>query len=144
MESAGQGEGRRILVCDDLPPIRTLIRINLELEGFVVEEFPEGRALLARLLDAAAPVPDAVVLDAHMSGADGWWAIGAIRADPRASQVPVALVTASSGEHDRTAAERAGFDAFVAKPFDPATLVEVVSRLVGLLPPAPVPNRIGG
>lgn len=133
----------RVLVCDDLEPIRTIIRINLELEGFEVEEFADGRELLTHLIDPEVDPPDAVVLDAQMKGADGWWAIAAIRAHPRVAELPVLLVTASVQAHDRAAAAKAGFDAFLAKPFDPETLVEAVSRLTGRPREPEAANRIG-
>lgn len=119
----------RVFVCDDLERIRAIIRINLELEDFLVEEFADGRQLLRALAEPGAQLPDAVVLDAQMAGADGWWAISEIRAHPSTSALPVLLITASVQTHDRVAAERAGFDAFLAKPFDPDRLVEAVSHL---------------
>ncbi len=124
-----QGCGPLVLVCDDSEPIRRLIRINLELDGFVVEEATDGRAALQRLIDAEHKTPDVIVLDAFMEPHDGWWAIAAIRSHPRLAQVPCVMVTASVQVHDRIQAAESGFDGFVSKPFDPDGLVDVVSRL---------------
>ena len=123
-----------VLVCDDIESIRDSIRINLELEGFDVLEGGDG----PHLIDPSARVPDVILLDAQTPRRDGWWAIAAIRSHPRLVQVPTVLVTASTTAHDRSEASLAGFDAFVAKPFDPVELVDVVSRLAADgRPPAP-------
>ncbi len=119
-----------VLVCDDIDSIREIIRINLELEGFDVLLAADGHEAMSQLIDPAARTPDVIVLDAQTPRRDGWWAIAAIRSHPRLAQVPSVLVTASTTAHDRSEAALAGFDAFVAKPFDPADLVQVVSRLV--------------
>lgn len=118
-----------VLVCDDIDSIREIIRINLELEGFDVLLAADGHEAMSQLIDPAARTPDVIVLDAQTPKRDGWWAIAAIRSHPRLAQVPSVLVTASTTAHDRSEAALAGFDAFVAKPFDPVELVDVVSRL---------------
>jgi len=129
---SGSGEGApapRVLVCDDTEPIRRLLRINLELAGFAVEEAADGHEAMARLIDPERPPPDVIVLDSEMAPYDGWWAIAAIRSHPRLDAVPVVLVTGSVVTHGAPEADDAGFDAFVSKPFDPDELVEAVSRL---------------
>lgn len=118
-----------VLVCDDIESIREIIRINLELEGFDVLQAVDGHEAMSQLIDPSARVPDVIVLDAQTPRRDGWWAIAAIRAHPRLARVPAVLITASTSAHDRSEARHAGFDAFVAKPFDPAEVIEVVSRL---------------
>ena len=115
-----------MLVCDDTEPIRRLIRLNLELDGYVVEECTDGAALLARLRTPGAPLPGVVILDAQMKPRDGWWAIDQIRRDQQFADLPVLMVTASVQQHDRVQAQAAGLDAFVPKPFDPDYLVELV------------------
>ena len=115
-----------MLVCDDTEPIRRLIRMNLELDGYRVEEVSDGEALLTRLWDETAELPGVVILDAQMEPRDGWWAISQIRIDPRLRHIPCLMVTASVQQHDRVQATAAGLDAFVPKPFDPDYLVELV------------------
>ena len=56
--------GGLVLVCDDTEPIRRLIRVNLELDGYDVEEVSDGGALLDRLRRPGAPLPGVVILDA--------------------------------------------------------------------------------
>lgn len=117
-----------VLICDDVEPIRRLMRINLELAGFDVDEAADGHAAMARLIDPLAPRPDVIVLDSQMAPYDGWWAIAAIRAHHRLDDVPVLLVTAAASDHARYEVDEAGFDGIVTKPFDPDELVEAVSR----------------
>ena len=115
-------------MCDDTEPIRRLVRINLELAGFEVEEAEDGHEAMARLIDPDLRVPAVVVLDSQMSPYDGWWAIAAIRSHPRLDAMPVLLVTANA-EHVGPETTVAGFDGVVGKPFDPDELVAAVSRL---------------
>ena len=118
-----------VLVCDDTESIRRLMRINLELAGFRVEEAGDGHEAMARLIDPLSQVPSVIVLDSEMSPYDGWWAIAAIRSHPRLDPVPVLLVTGSVVLHDAPEASGAGFDGFISKPFDPDELVASVSGL---------------
>lgn len=117
--------GGLVYVCDDTEQIRRLIRVNLELEGHRVEEFSDGGALVAHL-ESGGEVPGVVTLDAQMVPRDGWWTIARIRADARWAHVPVIMITASVQQHDRAQAQGSGLDAFLAKPFDPEHLIELV------------------
>ena len=117
--------GGLIYVCDDTEQIRRLIRLNLELEGYDVEEQADGQELLERLVTTDA-LPDVITLDAQMLPKDGWWAIARIRADERLAHIPVVMVTASVQQQDRIQAQGSGLDAFVAKPFDPLQLIDIV------------------
>ena len=118
-----------MLVVDDTSQIRLLIRLNLELEGHVVEEASDGDACLARLRDPALPRPDVLTMDAVMEPRDGWTTLADIRRDPALADLPVVMVTASVQAHQRARARAVGVDALVAKPFEPTSLVEVVERL---------------
>ena len=127
--TGASGAGPLVLVCDDVEAIRRLVRINLELAGFVVEEAADGHEAMARLIDPDRPAPGVIVLDSEMAPYDGWWAIAAIRSHPRLDPVPVLLLTGSVVTHDAPEASGAGFDGFLSKPFDPDDLVAAVSRL---------------
>lgn len=138
MERVGESDGSpadppnvsgRILVCDDAPEIRQLIRINLELEGYEVVEATDGQAALEILQDTTQPLPDVITVDALMPRRDGWWAVSMIRADPRLEHIPIVMVTASVQPHDRAQAERVALDGFVAKPFEPDELLALIATL---------------
>lgn len=125
---AGSG-ARWVLVCDDTSSIRLLIRINLELAGFEVLEASDGREALALLRRHPDRLPAVIVLDAQMRPMDGWTAIAAIRSDASLVDLPVVMVTAALQQREEERSAAAGVDAFLAKPFDPDDLVDVVVRL---------------
>jgi CheY-like chemotaxis protein len=128
-----------VLVVDDTPQIRMLIRLNLELEGFDVDEAVDGEQALHRLradVAAGCEVPQVVTLDAVMEPLDGWATVAAIRREPGLAGIRVVMVTASVQAHHRQRAERGGVHAFLTKPFEPQALVDVVRELAG-----PGPSR---
>jgi CheY-like chemotaxis protein len=118
-----------VLVCDDTDSVRTLIAMNLELEGYDVVQAHDGLEALDILSDTSEPLPDVVTVDALMPRRDGWWTVSMIRTDPRLEHLPVVMVTASVQRHHRAQAEQATVDAFIAKPFDPDELVAIVGVL---------------
>lgn len=125
MESSAQP---RVLICDDTPSIGVLVSMNLELDGFVVEQETSALRALERLHDPEAPPIDLMLLDLHMAPRSGWWAIGEIRADDNLADLPVVAVTAALFGVDHDSLSEAGFDALLAKPFAPDDLLAVVSR----------------
>ncbi|MFD9047554.1 response regulator [Streptomyces zaomyceticus] len=120
------GVSGRVLVVDDNKVIRQLIRVNLELEGFEVVTAADG----AECLDVVHRVrPDVVTLDVVMPRLDGIKTAERLRADPRTSHLPVAIISAC-GEHEVSGGAASDIDAFLAKPFEPAELVRVVRQLM--------------
>ncbi|MEF2527181.1 MULTISPECIES: response regulator [Streptomyces] len=120
------GASGRVLVVDDNKVIRQLIKVNLELEGFEVVTASDG----AECLDVVHEVaPDVITLDVVMPRLDGFGAAARLKADPRTRDLPVAIVSACT-QYEVESGIEAGVDAFVAKPFEPAELVQVVRRLV--------------
>jgi len=114
-----------VLVVDDTDSIRLLIRINLELAGFLVVDRPDGQAAVD-LLERSDPLPAVVVVDAQMEPRDGWWVVSWLRDRASTTHVPVVMVTAAMQDHERKRAGAIGVDAFVTKPFDPDELVDLV------------------
>jgi len=119
----------RVLVVDDDPDIRLLLRLELAAEGYTIVEAGDGRAAL-EVLDAQ-PV-DLMLLDMMMPVLDGW---GVLREMDRRTP-PVVVVTALS-THDNTHVvdllELGALD-IVAKPFDPGWLLDLVAELLALDP----------
>jgi CheY-like chemotaxis protein len=127
--SSGRG---RVLVVDDSDVVRSLIRINLELEGFEVVE-AGGAECLAMLTGAAEAASGArlevMTLDLLLPKlADGLAVLRRIRADPALAATRVVVVTAAAQAEDMRRAAAAGADAYLAKPFEPQELVETVRR----------------
>jgi CheY-like chemotaxis protein len=119
----------RVLVVDDDEVIRQLITLNLELEGFEVQEAVDG----ANALQAAVDFDPAVItLDIMMPNLDGWDAAARLRANPETAHIKVVLLSARAQEADVRRGARIGVDAYLTKPFDPDDLVDIVRRLAGV------------
>jgi CheY-like chemotaxis protein len=119
----------RVLVVDDTPSIRFLIRTNMELAGIEVEEAIDGVDCL-ELLGRMEVLPDAITVDVMMPRMDGVATVTAIRADPRTAHVAIVMVTTQGHPADIQRATRAGVDAYVTKPFDPDYLIQTVRDVI--------------
>ena len=123
-----------ILVVDDEPNIRDVVRLYLQREGFAVDIAADG----ATALDVATTRhPDLVVLDLMLPGLDGFEVCRRFRG----LDVPVIMLTAKGAESDRIAGLEMGADDYVVKPFSPRELVARVKnvlRRVSQLSPAEV------
>jgi len=117
----------RVLVVDDNDVIRTLITVNLELEGFEVIQAVDGQDALEKVLDVR---PDVMTIDVKMPRLDGFDTVERMRADPRTQDLKIAMVTACAQVDDLRRGDEVGVDAYVTKPFDPTTLVRTVRELV--------------
>ena len=108
---------RRILVVDDEQRMARFVRLNLEHDGFIVEEAYNGLDAINRLRDV---LPDLVMLDVMMPDIDGFEVLRMIR---EFSQVPVIMLTAKGEEDDKVKGLELGADDYVTKPFSPRELV---------------------
>ncbi|MBA2560215.1 MAG: response regulator [Propionibacteriales bacterium] len=116
----------RVLVVDDSATIRSLIAINLQLEGFDVVEARDGQ----ECLDVVRAVqPALITLDVAMPRLDGFSTAARLRADPGTARIPIVMVTARAQDSDLAYGAELGVDAYVTKPFDPGHLVAVVRSL---------------
>lgn len=125
----------RALVVDDSAVVRDLISVNLELEGFEVTTAGDGETAveLARQIR-----PDVVTLDVVMPRLNGFETVVRLRDDADTAHIPIVIVTARAQANDITRGEALGVEAYLVKPFEPAELVEVVTRLARSgRPPAP-------
>jgi CheY-like chemotaxis protein len=116
----------RVLVVDDSAPVRDLVVVNLELEGFEVRTAVDGLEGVEAALDWR---PDLITLDVVMPRLDGFGALERLRSDPRTADIPVVILTGRAQGVDRDRGEALGADAYLSKPFEPAELVGVVSEL---------------
>jgi CheY-like chemotaxis protein len=115
----------KVLVVDDTPSIRFLIRTNMELAGIEVEEAVDGVDCLD-LLRRCEELPDAITVDIMMPRLDGVATVSTIRADPRLRDIAIVMVTTQNHPADIQRANQAGVDAYVTKPFDPDFLISTV------------------
>jgi DNA-binding response OmpR family regulator len=119
------------LVADDAAEIRTLVRITLQSQGWVVHEAASTVAALEMAEDIR---PDAVLLDVVFSGEadDGFVVCRKLRRSPATSLIPVVMLTARSTASDRAIAQRAGATAYLPKPFGPIDLISTLRSILGL------------
>jgi two-component system chemotaxis sensor kinase CheA len=121
----------KVLVVDDQFTVRELQRSILRTAGYRVEVACDGREALDALVAKADF--DIVVTDLQMPEMDGLALLGAIRADPDRSSLPVIVVTSRGSDEDRKRGAQAGADAYIVKDeFDQQALLEAVKRLVGV------------
>lgn len=130
---------RTVLVVDDEPQIRAVLRAYLQTEGFEVIEAATGAEALRLATSASAP-PDLVLLDIGLPDLDGLEVLGLLR---RQSEVYVILVTARVEEVDRIVGLSVGADDYVTKPFSPREVVARVKSVLRRARPAaaPVPDE---
>jgi Response regulators consisting of a CheY-like receiver domain and a winged-helix DNA-binding domain len=134
---SGTASQARVLVVDDEPPIRAIVRGFLEREGLLVAEAADGPTAVEQVRSFA---PDIVVLDIMLPGFDGIEALLRIRAfaDPL-----VIFLTARTEEVDRIVGLKVGGDDYLTKPFSPGELVARVEALLRRRRPTSPPAREG-
>jgi two-component system KDP operon response regulator KdpE len=120
----------KILVIDDEPQIRRIMRETLTTSGYEVDEAKNGEEGLVKMREFR---PDLVLLDINMPEMDGVTVCRAIRAD---SNVAIIMLTVRKSEADKVAALDAGADDFVTKPFSTPELLARVRAALRRVPVA--------
>ena len=113
-----------VLLVDDDPKIRELLRLYVQRDGHRTLEAADGETAVATALRGR---PDLVVLDVMLPGLDGFEVAHRIRAE---SDVPILMLTAKSGDSDKVVGLDVGADDYVVKPFSPR---ELMARIRALL-----------
>ena len=117
-----------ILICDDEPSLRELMRLSLEPEpSYRFIEAEDGDQAI-ELIDSAQP--DLILLDVMMPGTGGIAVLEHLRAHAELGGTPVIVVSAFASPDDRQRALDAGATRFVKKPFDPEALRSLVEELL--------------
>ncbi|MGH2357284.1 MAG: response regulator transcription factor, partial [Candidatus Limnocylindria bacterium] len=120
----------RILVVEDEPQLRALLRLYLEREGYRVTDAGDGPSALAAYDQHGA---DLVVLDLMLPGMQGETVLDALR---HAGDVPVLITSAKRSDAARIAGLRAGADDYLGKPFNPRELTARVAAILRRSRPA--------
>ena len=125
--SSASGRGARlkemkpvVLIVEDEAPLVTMLRYNLEREGFAVDEAADGEEALLRIAERR---PDAVLLDWMLPHVSGLEVCRQIRRAPSTRSLPVIMLTARGEESDRIRGLDSGADDYVVKPFSPNELI---------------------
>jgi len=121
----GSTHGPIVLVVDDDPRIREYVRVNLEMEGYLVREASSADEALGAIDDQA---PELVLLDVVMPGVDGWQMLQ--RMQERHGSIPVIMFSGQVDERTVSDAAERGARGFIGKPFDPQQLIERAKQLV--------------
>jgi DNA-binding response OmpR family regulator len=127
MSLALSGDMPTILVVDDEPTIRELVRFTLEDERVAIVEASDG---LDALEQARAARPDLILLDVQMPRLDGIEACRRLRDDVTQAGARIVLLTAAGQEADRARGLAAGADEYLTKPFSPLALFALVRALL--------------
>jgi two-component system, cell cycle response regulator DivK len=122
-----RGQGRLVLIVDDVPDNRELYVQYLTYFGYRAAEAGDGQDALAK---AAALKPDVIVMDLSLPGMDGWEATRRLKSDPRTQHVPVVALTGHALAGHSKGAREAGCDAFITKPCLPDALLAEVRRML--------------
>src|SRR3984885_11019920 len=109
-----------VLIVEDEAPLVTLLRYNLEKEGFTVCSAGDGEEAL---LQIAENKPDAVLLDWMLPLVSGLEVCRQIRRAPSSPALPIILLTARGEEADRVRGLDSGADDYITKPFSPSELI---------------------
>ena len=121
----------RVLVVNDDPMVTRLVRINLELEQFEVEEAWDGRTAMKMMRENP---PDLLVLDIMMPQMDGWEILKLMRDDDSLKDLPVVVLTAKVQDEDMARGWRMGADGYIVKPFNPVNLADALRKVLAATP----------
>jgi len=133
--------GKKILLADDSITIQKVIELTFSDEDFEVVTVSNGRLAVERIQEVR---PDVVLCDVIMPEKDGYEVCEFIKKTPGLAQTPVLLLTGAFEPFDQERAARVGCDGFLAKPFEPETLIARVKDLLAKAArPATAASRTG-
>jgi CheY-like chemotaxis protein len=117
----------KVLVCDDEPVLRMLVRATLEQGDYAVVEARDGDEAIEL---ARHEHPDLILLDMMMPGRSGNEVLRELRSDPETTETPVIVLTARAQAADREAMDAAGATHYLTKPFSPVGLAALVEEVL--------------
>lgn len=120
-----------VLVVDDEPGVREVLRLTLSMEGFEVSTVADGISGLDALKESR---PDVILLDIMMPRLDGYDVLDHIRQSEHGSRVQVILMSAKSNDDDVWEGWTKGADSYITKPFDIQLVVDEIRRVTARKP----------
>src|ERR671911_755 len=130
LERSGPGRPARgplVLLVDDDPQVREVVRINLEMEGYAVREAGNAEDGLAALEDEP---PDLILLDVMMPQVDGWEMLRRVQERHGVGAIPVIMFSGKVDDETLKRATSRGAQGFIGKPFNPQDLIDSTKQLV--------------
>ena len=118
----------KVLIADDEPSMRALVRLTLKSHRFEILEAEDGERALEL---ARRELPDLLFLDWTMPRLSGLDVCRQLREEPATAELRVVMLTARTQDFDRLAATAVGVDDYITKPFSPLRLLEKVRETLG-------------
>ena len=118
----------KLLIADDLVPIRQMVRITLSTQGWTILEAENGQKALEM---ARAEHPDLMLLDVDMgAGPNGFDVCRELKSSPDTKNIPIVMLTAHDSESDRAVGFAAGAAQYLTKPFGPLELIDTIRTIL--------------
>ncbi len=119
--------GKKILIVDDDPAIRELLKTFLEMEGYESFFAEDGFAGLEMVLKVK---PDLIILDVMMPKMDGFEFCDTVYQDPITRDIPIVMLSAKSTEDDIKTGYFVGAKGYLSKPFSQKDLLQLINNLI--------------
>ena len=124
----GTNDMAKLLIADDLVPIRQMVRITLSTQGWTILEAENGQKALEM---ARAERPDLMLLDVDMgAGPNGFDVCRALKSAEETKGIPIVMLTAHDSESDRAVGFAAGAAQYLTKPFGPLELIDTIRTIL--------------
>ena len=118
----------KLLIADDLVPIRQMVRITLSTQGWTIIEAENGTKALEL---ARAEHPDLMLLDVDMgAGPNGFDVCRELKSAEDTKSIPIVMLTAHDSESDRAVGFAAGAAQYLTKPFGPLELIDTIRTIL--------------
>jgi len=118
----------KLLIADDLVPIRQMVRITLSTQGWTIIEAENGQKALEM---ARAEHPDLMLLDVDMGpGPNGFDVCRELKSADETKGIPIVMLTAHDSESDRAVGFAAGAAQYLTKPFGPLELIDTIRTIL--------------
>ncbi|MCA9945094.1 MAG: response regulator [Ardenticatenaceae bacterium] len=121
----------RVLIVDDEPMTRNLLRLMLERAGFEISEAEDG---LKALMILAEELPDVLLLDVMMPNLDGLTVCKKLREQPETSLLPIILLSARTGSEAVKLGMAAGATRYLGKPISRDQLIHTIREVLQNIP----------
>jgi len=132
-----QTDKKTVLVVEDSPTTRKVIKMTLQSGGFRVIEAVDGVEALSKLNDDR---PDMVLLDIMLPKIDGYKILSILKKNSETKEIPVVMLTSKNRILDKVKGHLSAASAYLTKPFKPAELISVVNGILDKAAPEPPPR----
>jgi len=138
MEFSLDKENTTILIADDEPTNRYIIKLALSQDGYKLIEAKNGEEAIQL---AKKHTPDIILMDAMMPKMDGFEAIKKIKNDEELNKIPILMITALNSQEDKIKAFESGANDYLSKPFEPEELYLRIQKLLALFKNDAIDNK---